>query len=303
MSGATRPASAGRLFAILAAAGGIALFSVMDGVMKHVGLAIGAYNAMLWRAMIGIVLGGALMLLVRRRWPAPHVLRLHVLRGTVNAFMGLSFFWAVTVLPLNEAIALSFISPLVALYLAAWLLRERIRLRAIVGSLLGLAGVAIIMTGKFQGSYDRMAMLGALSVFTSAVLFAYNVILQRQQAQLCDPLEIAFFQQLVIGVLFMSVAPLFGHVPPPGLVPAIGLSTLLTFTSLMVLAWAYARAEAQALIPVEYTAFLWAALIGALYFGEAVTVATLIGAATIVAGCLIALWHRPALAHIETTVA
>jgi len=52
----------------------------------------------------------------------------------------------------------------------------------------------------------------------------------------------------------------------------------------MLLAWAYARAEAQALVPIEYTAFPWSALTGWLWFGEAVTAATLGGLALILAG-------------------
>jgi S-adenosylmethionine uptake transporter len=56
----------------------------------------------------------------------------------------------------------------------------------------------------------------------------------------------------------------------------------------MLLSWGYARAEAQALVPLEYTAFVWAALAGRLWFGEAVTVATVSGAMLITFGCWIA---------------
>ena len=55
---------------------------------------------------------------------------------------------------------------------------------------------------------------------------------------------------------------------------------------LMLLAWAYARAEAQYLVSVEYTGFIWAALLGWLVFGEAILWPTMAGAAMIVAGCL-----------------
>ena len=56
----------------------------------------------------------------------------------------------------------------------------------------------------------------------------------------------------------------------------------------MLMSWAYARAEAQRLVPIEYTAFLWAALVGWFAFNEPVTPATLAGTALIVIGCLIA---------------
>ena len=56
---------------------------------------------------------------------------------------------------------------------------------------------------------------------------------------------------------------------------------------LFIVTWAYARAEAQVLIPVEYTAFIWAAICGWVFFGEALTWPVLAGTALIVAGCLI----------------
>ena len=57
---------------------------------------------------------------------------------------------------------------------------------------------------------------------------------------------------------------------------------------LMLLSWAYARAEAQALVPIEYSAFIWSAIIGRIVFDEPLTAATVAGVVLIVAACLIA---------------
>ena len=81
---------------------GVALFSVMDAAMKGLGLAIGLYNALFWRAVAGTLLGLALMLATRQRWPARAVLRIHLLRGVVVAFMAALFFWAILRLPLAD---------------------------------------------------------------------------------------------------------------------------------------------------------------------------------------------------------
>ena len=62
--------------------------------------------------------------------------------------------------------------------------------------------------------------------------------------------------------------------------------------SALLLAWAYARAEAQVLAPVEYSAFVWAALAGWVAFGETVSPYTLSGALLIVAGCVVAVRRR-----------
>lgn len=283
---------------------GVALFSVMDAAMKGLGLAIGLYNALFWRAVAGTMLGLTLMLATRQRWPARAVLRIHLLRGVVVAFMAALFFWAILRLPLAEAIALSFIAPLIALYLAAWLLQETVGGRAIGASLLGLVGVAVILSGRLQGRYEPDALLGALAVMGSAVLFAWNLIIQRRQAQLASPIEVAFFQHLVMLGVFALAAPFWASVPPAGAVPLVLLAAALAFTSLAALAWAYARAEAQRLIPVEYSAFVWAAIVGWLAFGEPLTLTTVAGALLIIAACLIAARSKRAqIAHVEAGTA
>ncbi len=102
----------------------------------------------------------------------------------------------------------------------------------------------------------------------------------------------------------MLAAPWFAVPPPPTQLPLIALAALFAFVSLLLLSWAYARAEAQVLIPVEYTAFVWAALLGWWVFGEALTLPVLIGTALIVTGSLIAAHVRPAtVPQVEQAVA
>ena len=73
-------------------------------------------------------------------------------------------------------------------------------------------------------------------------------------------------------------------------------------TSLLLLSWAYARAQATILIPVEYTAFVWAALFGWVFFSEVITVPTVMGTALIVVACLVAARQKSGpVDHIETT--
>jgi S-adenosylmethionine uptake transporter len=214
------------------------------------------------------------------------VLRLHVLRSVVNTGMALLFFVAIVRLPLAEGIAISFISPLIALYLAAVLLGERIRRRAVFASLLGLAGVGVIVADRLGTTRaDNQTLIGIAAVLASAVLYAFNLVLQRKLALLAGAVEITLFQNLIIGALLLLFAPWFAIAPDA---PTLGLITLgaaFATVALGMLAWAYARAEAQVLMPIEYTAFLWAALMGWLFFAEPLGLGTLGGTVLIVLGC------------------
>lgn len=261
--------------------------------MKDLALSLGAYNAVLWRNSLGALFMGLIFVGTRQKWPATAVMKLHLWRSIIVSFMAVSFFWSLTVLPLAEAIGLSFIAPVIALYLAAVLLGEVIGREAIWASLAGLVGVAIIIAGRVSGHYTTQHLWGAAAVLFSAVVFAYNLVLARQQAQLAGPIEIAFFQNLFVAATLSLAAPWFMQPILVDKAPMLAGAAALAIVSLLLLSWAYARAEAQILIPVEYTAFVWAAMFGWLFFSEPVTWPVLLGTAFIVCGSLIAARAKP----------
>lgn len=277
------------LLPALAALAGVAVFSVMDALMKRASLGADAYNAVLFRSAIGAVLMLPLWRFTGGRWPDGARLRLHALRSAVSAGMAWSFFFGLTRLPMAEGIALSFFAPLIALYLAAVQLGESIRPQAVLASLMGLAGVALIAGARIGGAvHGDGALMGVAAVLFSAVLYAWNLVLQRRQAQLASPQEVALFQNLFVTAYLLLPAPWLAHVPGVPVLADIAGAAALAAIALMLLAWAYARAEAQALVATEYTAFIWASLMGWLWFAEAVTASTLAGVALIVAACWMA---------------
>jgi S-adenosylmethionine uptake transporter len=199
-------------------------------------------------------------------------------------------------------VGLSFIAPLIALYLAAILLQEKIGGKSVLASLIGFAGAMVIIGGKLGSDYGDNIEKGIAAILVSAVLYAYNLILQRQQALVAEPVEIAFFQNATVCGVFVAFAPFLAVVPTLDSLPGLATAAVLSITSLMLVAWAYARAEAKILIPVEYTAFIWAALLGWLVFAEQLTLATVAGTALIVVGCLVAAsQHTDHVDHVETT--
>ncbi len=281
---------------------GIATFAGMDALMKGLSIAMGAYNAMLWRTLIALLIAAVLFFAGRTSWPDRSVIHLHIWRGVVISLMAFLFFWGLAHVPLAEAIGLSFIAPLIALYLAAALLKESVGDTAALASVIGFAGAMVVIGGKLGGDYSEEVGLGIAAILLSAVLYAYNLILQRRQALIAGPVEIAFFQCATMVAVYLLFAPFLAVMPSLDQLPGLVGAATLGITSVLLLSWAYRRAEARILIPVEYTAFIWAALFGWLFFGEAVTLATLVGTALIVAGCLLAMRQQGGrVDHVETT--
>src|SRR5687768_6111077 len=101
-----------RFLPFIAGAAGIALFSVMDVTMKAASIAIGVYTALLLRCVIGTAITLPLWLSTGGRWPERPVLKVHLIRSGVAAVMATLFFWGLVRVPVAEAIALSFISPI-----------------------------------------------------------------------------------------------------------------------------------------------------------------------------------------------
>jgi drug/metabolite transporter (DMT)-like permease len=299
-----RPDSASPVIPFLIACAGIATFSAMDVLMKGLSIDLGAYNAVLWRTGAGTILSGAIYFASRPAMPDRATLRIHAIRSLFVSGMAVSFFWALARLPMAEAIAIAFIAPLATLYMAAIFLGEKIGPRSIIASLLGIAGVIVIVAGKLgRGDYAPEALWAVAAVVGSALLYAYNLILARRQAKMAEPMEIAFFQNGFVALILAVGAPWFLAVPGSEQALPIAGAAFLAVLSLLLLSWAYARAEAQILATTEYTGFLWAMLFGWMFFDEAVTWPTIAGAVLIVVGCLIVARKTPQLDPIEPAAA
>ena len=274
-------------FAVALAAVGV--LSVMDAVMKSLVIALGIYVVSVWRSLLGATLGAVIYLPGRRNWPSRKTLRLHVARGVIISAMGVAFFWGLARTPIAQAIALTFIAPLIALFLSAIFLGEKVGRRIVLASLVAFGGVALILAGQAQDDLGEDALLGSAAILVSAVCYAVNIVLMRAQAMAARPPEITFFQNLTIaGVMLLSI-PIFGGVDlPNGYWLPLTVASLMSTAGVLLFAFAYARGEANYLSVTEYSAFVWAAALGWFYFGEPVSPVTLAGAVLIVGGCLIA---------------
>jgi S-adenosylmethionine uptake transporter len=199
---------------LVATVAGIGLFSLMDAFMKSSSIAVGAYSALLLRSTIAFAIIFPIWWLGGHPWPSQRVLRIHLIRGVVIAFMALTFFFALVRLPLAEAIAISFVSPLMALYLASLTLGEQIRPRAVWAALLGLAGTLVIVGGRIgREAMTEDAMMGLGAIGISALLYAWNLVLQRQQALVAKPVEVATFQNAIVGLVLVLGAPFLSSGP------------------------------------------------------------------------------------------
>jgi S-adenosylmethionine uptake transporter len=156
----------------------------------------------------------------------------------------------------------------------------------------GVAGfVGVVVAVGFESSgMTRERLVGVGAVLLAALAYALVIVLTRMRAARDGPSMLsllnALFACLLIGGFTAATVPPDRWLPQREdwlLIVAVGFCGAV---ALQFIARAYARAEAQVLAPFEYTALLWAALLGWFAFGEPVSARTWAGAAIIAAACI-----------------
>src|SRR6476646_10063356 len=130
----------------------------MDAVMKH--LVIGIIAVSIWRAVANLLISGGLYLPRRLPWPSRKILSIHVIRSVVVTVMAVLFFWGIGRVPLAQAIALTFIAPLIAMVLSPLILKEALSGRSIAGAVAAFVGVIIIVLGQARSEVRHDVLLG-----------------------------------------------------------------------------------------------------------------------------------------------
>lgn len=227
----------------------------------------------------------------------------HGLRGFVIATCAVTFFWALSVLPLAEAVALSFIYPLIVPFAAWIILKERVRASSIVCAVVGFTGVIVAMQGAPSDAESPQHDLGVIAVLVSAFFFSIAMVLLRERSQKDGAAIVTLMTSVVPGILL--VAPTLAFATPPTLSdwPFFLQMGALAAVFMYLMAQAYARAEAQQLAPIHYTELIYASIIGFVIFHETPRIQIYVGAALIVAACLWVAYdaRRVALKPKETT--
>lgn len=271
----------------------LALFVVMDTLVKRL-TAYYAVPQLMWARFLFSLLGAALVIRLttgslpwRSRAPV-----LQASRSLLLAASNLLFSSALARIPLADATAVGFASPVLTVALAAVWLRERVGWRRWVGVGIGLLGVGIALRPPFLtgGAPPHWAM--ALPLGTAA-LFAVYQILTRKVAAVDDPRTTILHTGLAATFATSLAQPFFWTAPPLGdwlLLASLGV---LGGAGHGLLVLAFARAPASLLAPLTYTQLIWATLAGVLVFNDWPDAASLAGAAVIaLGGILVALPDR-----------
>ncbi len=203
-------------------------------------------------------------------------LGLHALRGVLQGAVLLMFFMALSMIPMATVQALFFTSPLFATLLALVFLGEAIRARRITALAVGFAGVLVVLRPGF-GALD----LGALLMLASAATWGSAIIVIKVLSRTESSLTATLYPTLFVTPIALIAALPYWRAPT---IEELGWMALLgTFATLshLCLAQAFKEAEVTAIMPVDFTKLIWAALAGYLLFAEVPDLSIWLGGAMI----------------------
>jgi drug/metabolite transporter (DMT)-like permease len=221
----------------------------------------------------------------------------HVARGLVGVIgMGLGFF-ALTRLPLPEAVALGYGQPLFVLIFSVIFLGETIRIHRWSAVVVGLIGVVIVSWPKLSllqspGGLDNDELLGVLAALTAAATAAIAILLVRRLVQVERTATIVLWFSMTASVVALFTIPFgWAWLTPMQAAFLVG-SGVCGGLGQILMTQAYRHAEASTVAPFEYTSMVLAILVGYFVFSEVPTPHTLIGGAIVIAAGIFIVWRE-----------
>lgn len=262
------------------------LFSLMNTSLRYASTEVATTQMVFLRNALAVLMLLAWNLRPRTNRPALGSLfitahwRSHFTRAAIGITSMEIWFYAVAVLPLNVATALSFTAPIFATIFAIVLLKEIATPARWAAILVGFMGMLVIL----RPSSD-IYTLPALLVLCSAMMMAFGGTLIKTLTRAEHPDKIVFFQALLMTPLALPAALYVGWQPLS--LTGLGLAALVAFFSLsahLCLTRAFALSEMVLLMPFEFVRLLMTAVLAWWWFGETLDIYTALGALLIVLG-------------------
>jgi drug/metabolite transporter (DMT)-like permease len=259
-------------------------FSVMAVSIRELSATLGIMEILTARAVIGLLIVGALMGLrpELRRALNRRRLRLHVLRNSIH--FGAQYLWATSLLllPLSTVFALEFTMPAWTMLLASLFLAERMTASRIGAVVLGLVGVCVILRPGSETFHPA-----ALLVLAAALGYSVQNIATKKLTSTESTFAIVFWMnviQLPLGLI--GTDPLFATRLGLHQLPALAGLGIAGVSAHYCLSNAFRAGDASLVVPLDFLRIPLIAVVGWWLYGEPLDVFVFAGAGIIVLGLL-----------------
>jgi drug/metabolite transporter (DMT)-like permease len=270
---------AGNLRSIYAMLIAVAMFSVMDTIMKLLAAHYPAMQVTALRALSSLPLviayvawRGAFAAIFQVTW------KMHLFRGALGIAMLSLFAFGLKNLSLAEAYSIFFIAPALITALSVWFLKEHVNRARWIAIVVGMGGVLVVLRPAGTG----MLTLGGLAILGAAACYAVSAITARILARSDRGEHMVFWLMLLMGVgATILAAPNWMALRPEDGWLLCGLA-VSGFLGQLAINEAFSSGEASVVAPFEYSALAWGVAIDWLLWNTLPDHYTLLGAAIII---------------------
>lgn len=253
-------------------------FVAVTGIVRYLGTDLPAAQAAFIRFAFGLVFLAPTLALTLKRGFAPGALRLFAARGALHTAAVVLWFYAMARIPVAEVTAIGYLNPIVVTIGAAFLFGERLAVRRIMAIAVAILGALIVLRpGLREIEPGHWSQLGA------ATFFGLSYLIAKRLSELAPAGVVVAMMALTVTI---GLAPLALWVwVPVGLVQVAWLGLVAVFATAghYCMTRAFACAPLTVTQPVTFLQLVWATLLGALMFGEAVDPMVILGGALIIA--------------------
>ena len=264
----------------------------MDSVIKLLAARYDTVQLSFFRFAGGCAFAVPLWLWRRTPLPSRGAWRLHTLRSVFLLFSLVGYFHALTQLPLTLAVTISYLAPIFVALLAVPVLKEKPSSAIWLALTAGLVGVLIAVWPELAAGLDGISaarLIGMASAAAAALCFAGVLLMARRMANRDSIWTILLIQSLLPLLLLVLPAALTWKPVLSSDIALVLLAGALGTLGLLGITWGFTHLEASRVAPMEYTSFVWAAVLGYFLFDELPTPSTAASAALIIGGCLLLL--------------
>ena len=283
----------GIIFILLA----MMVFSVQDGIMKHIYNFVSLYEIYLIRTVVSFILILIFLILTKKPIVFKSQYPILTLCRVILFFFGFSSFYiSLTVLPLGTATALFFVTPFLITIFAHFFLKEEIGPRRWAAIAVGFIGVYITLNPDFS-NFNYLSLLPILCAFCYSLSMIIIKMTSDKDSVYTQTFTF-YIGAIIFSIIFYFVIGdgKFNTIEHPAaqfilrewfvdiensilFMVATGVTATVAF---LLLFTAYSIASPAVVSPFEYSILLWSPLIGWIYFNEVPTLSTVIGILIIV---------------------
>lgn len=270
--------SQGIFFAIA----GCFIASILISLVRHLSAEFHIFFIVMMRNFFGLLFFVPTILRDHNDILKTKRIKMHVMRGLNALISMLLWFYAISVLPLSEAVSISFIMPILTTIAAIFLFKEKVKSKSWVASFLGLIGIIIILRPGFKD-----LNIAHLCSLISVLLWVVSNIMIKSMTKTEKPKTIVAYTTFIIFICSIPLALPY--------LQALNFEDICWFAFLglmsnllyICISSSYAKVDLSVTQPYDFTRLIFTAVISYFAFGEIVDFWVIIGSLVILSGTII----------------